>query len=82
MKCITDMSENYSCIGKINNEGKFIINNKNLLLWYKMNPFKDKECRQCYKLPLCFGGCPIYFAKYNKRLCVSEDILITPFLYK
>lgn len=81
-KCINDMSVNYSCIGYIDNKGDLIINSENLLnVFNKSNPFKDEKCRNCYNLPICYGGCPLFYEKNKERQCPSEDLLIAPYLY-
>ena len=40
--------------------------------WSKNNPFNDEKCRECSLLPICWGGCPLVYAKTKKRQCLSS----------
>jgi len=43
-------------VGFINEEGKPVFNENNLI-WLSLDPFEIEECRNCKLLPLCMGGC-------------------------
>ncbi len=43
-------------VGFINEEGKPVFNENNLI-WLSLDPFEIEECRDCKFLPLCMGGC-------------------------
>jgi uncharacterized protein len=79
-KCMNDMSTEKANIGNIDETGLIQLNVENIAEWYqKSNPFKDEKCRDCYYLPLCFGGCTLYYSKTGKRKCISKDMAITPY---
>ena len=60
-KCWTDVGKEEYSIGNVISFGengqdeKSWMNNINYLLW---SPFEFKECRECWLLPICMGGCP------------------------
>jgi uncharacterized protein len=71
-KCMNDMDCKYAKIGKIDESGTLVVNHNHLEKWSRNNPFNDDECKECKMLPLCWGGCPLYFLKYNQRVCFHE----------
>ncbi|MFZ2471599.1 MAG: radical SAM protein [Methanothrix sp.] len=82
-KCLADISAEITNIGKIDETGILQLNLSHLSEWYqKTNPFKDERCRECYYLPICYGGCARYYAKTGMRSCSSKDMTITPYFYR
>lgn len=81
-KCVNEPTETAS-IGYIDKRGNIRgLNLAHMARWYqKSNPFKSEKCRKCYYLPLCYGGCPLYYIKTGKRRCISKDMAITPYFY-
>ena len=81
-KCINEPTETAK-IGQIDKEGNIKqLNLMHMAEWYqKSNPFNDEKCRKCYYLPMCYGGCPLYYIKTGKRRCISKDIAVTPYFY-
>lgn len=79
-KCINDIGYNKTKFGKIDEDGKVIIYNDNLINWYKncMNQFEDKECINCSLLPDCLGGCPLYKSKHGYKSCRPFDMTSLP----
>ncbi|NJD77534.1 MAG: radical SAM protein [Candidatus Methanoperedens sp.] len=81
-KCLNDISTETANIGQINKAGMLQFNITHISKWYqKSNPFKDEKCRDCYYLPICYGGCTRYYAKTGVRKCTSKDMSITPYFY-
>ena len=69
-KCINDINFQNACIGKINKEGFPQFDADKLVSWYSYsNCFFDEKCKECKKLPDCFGGCVLYRAKNGSRSC-------------
>lgn len=58
-KCWNDVGAKEFAIANILNEEDIddlkYMNNINYLLW---TPFDYKECKECWLLPICMGGCP------------------------
>jgi uncharacterized protein len=79
-KCLNNMSIETANIGFIDKTGTIQLN-PNMAKWYQTNSFKDEKCRRCYLLPLCFGGCPLNYAKTGKRRCKTKDMAINPYFY-
>ncbi|MGP1455030.1 MAG: SPASM domain-containing protein [Treponema sp.] len=73
-KCFNDTSCHTACIGYIDNHG-FNWDENKILKWYSKSPFNDKKCRACKKLPICFGGCPLYFSVNGKRHCIYNETM-------
>lgn len=71
-KCINDLNYNISNIGSIQQDGKVKWDNANLEKWSRNDPFDDDKCLKCKLLPICYGGCPLFFHKTNKRKCMFE----------
>ena len=58
-KCWHDIGNAEEIVGNIidfsqQDESK----NPNFIKWFQKSPFENKECIQCYYLPICMGGCP------------------------
>lgn len=70
-KCFNDDTCKTANIGRITENG-FYWDDKKLARWYSKSPFKSSKCRKCKKLPLCFGGCPLYFINTDERHCVDN----------
>lgn len=73
-KCFNDKSCETANIGKITKDG-FIWDEKKLMQWYSKSPFKSGKCKNCKKLPLCFGGCPLHFINSMERHCIDSDTM-------
>lgn len=81
-KCMNDMSTETANIGYIEKTGTIQLNSMHIARWYqKSNPFKDEKCRNCYYLPMCYGGCVLHYVNTGKRKCISKDMAIIPFFY-
>lgn len=70
-KCFNDANCHNACIGYINDKG-FNWDENKIAKWYLKSPFNDRKCITCKKLPICFGGCPLYFSTKNKRHCIDS----------
>jgi uncharacterized protein len=56
-KCWNDVGNKKQVVGDL--FGKRPVNNQLLLRYYTAgDPFEDNECRECFHLPICGGGCP------------------------
>ncbi len=75
-KCINDLNVAEAKIGHLDREGNLILKNNYLEKWSRNNPFNDEDCKSCKMLPICFGGCPLYYLKNNKRSVYMKKILI------
>lgn len=81
-KCINDINFQNARIGKINKEGVPQFDADKLVNWYTYsNCFLDEECKNCKKLPDCFGGCVLYRAKNGSRSCKEFEMAALPYLY-
>jgi uncharacterized protein len=81
-KCMNDLSCKQANIGYIDEQGECHIDSEKMTKWYKSsNPFKDDKCISCKYLPVCYGGCPLYFQNTGQRKCISRDMAIIPYLY-
>ncbi|MBO4738398.1 MAG: SPASM domain-containing protein [Bacteroidales bacterium] len=59
-KCWENIGNKSTKIGHLNEKGEIIIDNYPRLLryLYGADPLSHKDCKQCFYLPICFGGCP------------------------
>lgn len=82
---IGPQGELYKCWNDIGNPDKVYgyidgrITNEHVLLRYlaASDPFEDKACKECFLLPVCFGGCPYQRIKRdyeNKELDVCPSM--------
>lgn len=71
-KCINDLACERARIGAIDPGGNFRPNVRNLEFWSRNDPFEDPDCVTCKLLPLCWGGCPLIYAKTGQRVCGYE----------
>lgn len=55
-KCAAMVDEKDS-IGKIDKEGKLVIDESKLANWTEWNPTNDIICGKCKFRPICHGGC-------------------------
>jgi len=70
-KCINNATPEAN-LGVIDEHGILNINHSKLQDWHKKNPFKSPRCKKCKLLAMCWGGCPLYYSKYQKRNCIYE----------
>jgi uncharacterized protein len=83
-KCWNDVGNPKMIVGDLLN--KHPINNNLLLRYYTAgDPFDDDECRNCFHLPLCGGGCPYLRIKNeyeNKKIetCYAKKDYLQEFL--
>lgn len=70
-KCTNDMNFEKASIGYIDDGGNLVLND-NLNYWKQNDVFSDSDCIKCKFLPMCWGGCPLYYKKNGKRLCIRE----------
>ncbi|BAC90186.1 radical SAM/SPASM domain-containing protein [Gloeobacter violaceus] len=56
-KCWDSVGNPLEVIGHISDYNNC---NTRLQKWLKYNPFTDAECRSCFALPVCMGGCAHY----------------------
>lgn len=81
-KCLGDMSYKAACFGEIRPDGDLLLAGDKLAAWYKhSNPFSDRKCRECAKLPECYGGCIMKRMKTGAKSCKSDDMIILPNIY-
>lgn len=71
-KCYNDSNCENAKVGTVNDSG-FLFDEKKLMGWYAKNPFLDKKCRDCVKLPICFGACPLLFSEDMTRHCIYDE---------
>lgn len=71
-KCYNDSNCENAKIGTIDRSG-FLFDERKLVNWYAKNPFRDTKCRDCVKLPICFGGCPLLFSQNRTRHCIDDE---------
>lgn len=82
---IGPQGELYKCWNDIGNPDKVYgyidgrITNEHVLLRYlaASDPFEDKACKECFLLPVCFGGCPYQRIKRdyeNKNLDICPSM--------
>ncbi len=62
-KCYKQLMTEEGVVGKLNRKGNIVYNYENLSFWSNYDPFKDKKCKDCKYLPLCYGNC-----LYNRRI--------------
>ena len=77
-KCWNDVGIENLAIANVLNEEKIddlkYMNNINYLLW---TPFDYRECKECWLLPVCMGGCPWNgMHKGNKPECEKWKYII------
>jgi len=58
-------------VGYITLEGK-VYTNHMLTKWLSIDPFEDKECRNCKLLPLCMGGCGFCRIYNEEKIHLAE----------
>lgn len=81
-KCINDINFQNARIGKIDKDGFPQFDADKLVNWYTYsNCFSDEECKECKKLPDCYGGCVLYRAKNGSRSCKEFEMAALPYLY-
>lgn len=81
-KCINNMSFDYGKIGEISNDGDFVIDANKIINWYSASDcFADEKCKNCKRLPDCFGGCILYNAINGKRKCTAFDMSSLAYFY-
>ena len=80
-KCVIDLGYNPTIFGKMDINGEFELDYKNIVEWYKNSPFDDEKCKNCICLPLCCGGCPLYYRKKEKRQCLPKNMLLESLIY-
>ena len=71
-KCINDITFLDAKLGYIEENGNLYVNNEKLQKWLDTKVFSDSNCLSCKMLPICWGGCPLYFLKTGKRSCIYE----------
>ncbi|MDO8952910.1 MAG: radical SAM protein, partial [Draconibacterium sp.] len=80
-RCIEGLGTDTSPIGKISDDGKFLINSEEYKNWDSFDVFSDQECKECKFLPICFGGClavrikSSHSSKYvdSSKACIVRD---------
>lgn len=70
-KCSNDLKFDKAMIGFIDKNG-VVKYNDNLKCWKENNVFDEKKCVKCKFLPMCWGGCPLFFMKNGERRCIRE----------
>lgn len=79
-KCINDLNFDKAKVGKINQDGTISINFENIVNWYNnANCFTDQKCKNCKKLPDCYGGCILHKCKKGTRSCKTFDMACLPY---
>lgn len=73
-KCINDFGVKRGKIGYINQDGTFFTDENSLSRWMKNNPFNSPTCKSCKWLPICWGGCPLQYAKNESHVCMYEKV--------
>ncbi len=66
-KCYKNILKNNKEIGRLGKEGYEEYNFHNYGKWINYEPFKDKLCKECKFLPLCYGNCV-----YNRKITDNE----------
>ncbi len=59
-KCWENIGNKDAKIGKIDEQGAIRIEDTSRLLryFYGADPLNSEKCRDCFYLPICYGGCP------------------------
>lgn len=70
-KCWDEVGKKELAIDNIKNYEKFNFQyKKNYAKWFITNIFEDKDCIDCFYLPICMGGCPFLKDSNKKNHCV------------
>jgi radical SAM protein with 4Fe4S-binding SPASM domain len=70
-KCLNDVGIKEKCLFNINSSGEY---NQKVEARYFMQawPFLDEECKYCFLLFSCFGGCPFDRLNGNKTCLLTK----------
>lgn len=74
-KCWNDVGDYTKNIGFLSSNGLELIQNKEHDDWLNYNPFVNQDCKDCFVLPCCLGGCPWVVLNNNppaKSLCLKS----------
>ncbi len=71
-KCVNDLDFQPAMVGRISQDGEIELNAGADEAWRRNDPFEDETCRACSLLPMCWGGCPLRYAKTGDRRCLEE----------
>jgi len=70
-KCWDEIGLREIAIDNIKNYENFNFQyKKNYTKWFDNNIFDDKECVDCFYLPICMGGCPFFKLKHKTNHCM------------
>lgn len=82
-KCVNNMNFDGAKIGRITNNGEYIIDIDKVINWYRAaDCFSDKKCRECKLLPDCLGGCILYKLMNSERKCSDFNLVSLPYVYE
>lgn len=80
-KCTVDYKGIENIVGYIEDSTHFTFLQESNDIWCENNSISNQICRDCEKLPVCYGaGCPLKAIKgqfsCNKNICVEESIIL------
>lgn len=82
-KCINNMSFNNAKIGRLTEDGDYVVDLDKVTEWYKAaDCFSDSKCRKCKILPDCLGGCILYKSLNGERKCSHFNLVSLPYFYE
>lgn len=66
-KCWDDIGRSERKVGNISEPPMLT---QNMIRWMNYEP-KDEDCKSCFAMPMCMGGCPNIALNGDKKQCVS-----------